>query len=119
MRYLMTCGTLEMEILNSMWILQQRDEDSDISVKEVVDNLKENNISRAYTTVKTVMDRLSTKDLLVRYKQGKKFFYRTVQERSEMAADSVDVLIKQFFNGDYVELLRFVETECSHFLINE
>ena len=60
----MSLGTLEFEILNSIWKLQAIDEDMNISVKDVVDNMSANGLERAYTTVKTVMDRLSSKDLL-------------------------------------------------------
>lgn len=67
----MSLGTLEFEILNSIWKLQAIDEDMNISVKDVVDNMSANGLERAYTTVKTVMDRLSSKDLLVRYRAGK------------------------------------------------
>ena len=108
----MSLGTLEFEILNSIWKLQAIDEDMKISVKDVVDNMSENGLERAYTTVKTVMDRLSSKDLLVRYRAGKKFFYKTVMDKNEMANSAIRELSSQFFDNDTVKMIRFIEAEC-------
>lgn len=108
----MALGTLEIEILNSIWNLQTIDEDMNISVKDVVDNMMENGLKRAYTTVKTVMDRLSSKDLLVRYRAGKKFFYKTVMDKEEMATVAIKEVSTQFFNGSDIDLMRFIESKC-------
>lgn len=108
----MSIGTLEIEILNSVWKLQSIDEDMNISVKDVVDNMASNGLERAYTTVKTVMDRLSSKDLLVRYRSGKKFFYKSVMDKDEMAIVAIKEVSSQFFGGNDVEMLRFIESQC-------
>lgn len=108
----MSLGTLEFEILNSIWKLQAIDEDMNISVKDIVDNMSANGLERAYTTVKTVMDRLSSKDLLVRYRAGKKFFYKTVMDKNEMASSAIKELSRQFFDNDAVKMIRFIEAEC-------
>lgn len=108
----MSLGSLEIEILNSVWKLQSIDEDMNISVKDVVDEMSENGLERAYTTVKTVMDRLSSKELLVRYRAGKKFFYKTVMDKNEMAIAAIKEISSQFFDGDDRIMLHFIETEC-------
>lgn len=108
----MSLGTLEIEILNSVWKLQDIDEDMNISVKDVVDNMASNGLERAYTTVKTVMDRLSSKDLLVRYRSGKKFFYKSVMDKDEMAIVAIKEVSSQFFGGNDVAMLRFIESQC-------
>ena len=113
----MVCGKLEMDILNSVWTLTGQNEDSDISIQDVVDYLSQSGIERAYTTIKTVMDRLTVKSILVRYKVGKKFFYKAAMDRHEMAAESVKDLCGRFFNGSYTEMIRFIERECSEFLV--
>lgn len=105
----MSLGTLEFEILNAIWELQACDEDANISVKEVVAYLDENKIERAYTTVKTVMDRLSIKELLIRYRDGKKFYYKSVMDRNEMAHKAIEEISNQFFNGNHINLIRFIE----------
>ena len=105
----MTCGTLEIDILNSIWDLTNNGEDNDISIQDVVDELSRKGIERAYTTIKTVMDRLTVKSILVRYRVGKKFFYKATMQREEMALDAVNEVINNFFAGDSTSLIRFVE----------
>lgn len=107
----MACGKLEIDILNSIWRLTENCEDRDISIQDVVDNLSENGIERAYTTIKTVMDRLTGKSILVRYKVGKKFFYKATMNKREMAMESVKEVAGQFFDSDYACMIRFIETE--------
>ena len=63
----MVCGKLEIDILNSFWSLTKDNEDRDVSIQDIVDDLSANGIERAYTTIKTVMDRLTVKAILVRY----------------------------------------------------
>ena len=113
----MISGLLEIEIMNSVWSLQTKDEDMNISVSEVVEYLEKQDISRAYTTIKTVMDRLSSKDLLVRYRDGKKFYYRSTFDKEEVASETLKEIAGQYFNGDYVEMLRFVEKQCKELLV--
>lgn len=112
----MSLGTLEIEILNIIWQIQKEDEDRNISVKDIVDYLSQKNIERAYTTVKTVMDRLSTKELLVRYRAGKKFYYKSVMDKEEMAKVAIQDMLKKFFNGESVNLIRFIEQEFADFV---
>ncbi len=113
----MLYGVLEMEIMNSIWSLQEQNEDANISVADIVKSLNGNDVDRAYTTIKTVMDRLVSKDVLVRYKDGKKFFYRSTIDRNEAAKQAVDKVSAQFFDGNYVQLLKFVEKECETLLV--
>ena len=113
----MIYGVLEIEILSSVWDMQERDEDANISVSDVVEALNRNEVNRAYTTVKTVMDRLVAKDILVRYKNNKKFFYRTTIDRDEAAKSAIEAVADQFFENNYVKMLRFVEKECEHLLV--
>ena len=96
----MVCGSLEIEILNTFWNLTSDNEDIDISIQDVVDDLSKNGTERAYTTIKTVMDRLVTKSILVRYKVGKKFFYKATMDRREMALDMLNEFTNNFFNGN-------------------
>lgn len=113
----MIYGILEIEIMNSIWNLQEQDEDANISVADIVEYLGENKIDRAYTTIKTVMDRLVSKDILVRYRSGKKFFYRSTLDKDEAAKKAVETLSSQFFNNNYTQMLRFIERECETLLV--
>jgi predicted transcriptional regulator len=126
----MVCGKLEIDILNSFWNLEASRgcraarvsaatgypfnaeyDEADISIQDIVDDLARQGIVRAYTTIKTVMDRLAAKSVLVRYKSGKKFFYKAAMSKAEMANDAVSTLVEQFFEGDHAKLMRFVESE--------
>jgi len=107
----MSLGTLEVEILNIIWQIQKEDEDKNISVKDIVDYLSQKEITRAYTTVKTVMDRLSSKELLVRYRVGKKFYYKSVMDKEEIAKIAIEEVLNQFFSGNRVNLMHFIEKE--------
>lgn len=113
----MISGLLEIEIMNAVWALQKQDEDMNISVGDVVEYLGKIDVSRAYTTIKTVMDRLSSKDLLVRYRDGKKFYYRSTFDKEEIARDTLKEISEQFFNGNYIQMLRFVEQQCESILV--
>ncbi len=113
----MVCGSLEIEILNTFWNLNSINEDKDISIQDVVDELSANGLERAYTTIKTVMDRLVTKSILVRYKVGKKFFYKVTMDKREMALDMMKEFTDNFFDGNYTEMVRFVEKETDELLV--
>lgn len=114
---IMFYGTLEMNILDVMWSLQEKNEDANISVSDIVECLSDNDTERAYTTIKTVMDRLVTKGVLVRYKNGKKFFYRSTLDRNEASKKVVETVVSQFFDGNCTKLLRFIERECEELLV--
>ena len=111
----MTCGKLEIEILNTFWSMSSTE--NDITIQDVVDSMGKNGVVRAYTTVKTVMDRLVAKSVLVRYKKGKKFFYSTTMTKSEMAQESIKEVADQFFGGNYREMQNFIETQCHSDLV--
>lgn len=113
----MTCGALEIDIMNAIWRMTEQSEDIDISIQDVVDELSVNGIERAYTTIKTVMDRLTVKSILVRYKLGKKFFYKAAMTKHEMIRESIYTLSQQFFDGNYVRMMRFIEEEYSNLLV--
>lgn len=105
-----THGSLENEILKTIWMLEEIEE-NDVSVNEVQEVINRSSSSkRAYTTVKTVMDRLVEKNMLVRYKQGKKFLYKTVSSRNEMAQQAIQKLACQYFNNDMDSLIDTVKS---------
>ncbi len=109
-----THGSLENEILNAVWTMEENGINAkDISVSEVLSHINNNGNIRAYTTVKTVMDRLVDKDLLKREKIGKKFCYYSVESRETMAQNAINKLAGQFFNNDVRSLMRAVEKQCT------
>ena len=67
--------------------------------------------------MKNVIDRLTLKSILVRYKVGKKFYYRAAMNKREMAVEALNTVSEQFFDGSYPDMLRFIENECSGLLV--
>lgn len=107
----MIFGLLEIEIMNTIWEMQSENEDRDIAISDIVEKLSQNSIQRAYTTIKTVMDRLVSKDILVRYKNGKKFYYRSAIDKVEAAQKAVSTVSNQYFDGNFASMIRFIEKE--------
>lgn len=121
-------GSLENEILNTIWSIEENNNNKESSVGEILDlingsasvgcagnieNKRGKGGKRAYTTVKTVMDRLVEKGLLKRFKQGKKFFYKTVNSRQQMADGAIKRLAGQYFNNDLSLMIRVLEKKCA------
>ncbi len=109
-----THGTLENEILNAVWSMEENGANTkSVSVSDVLSQINNSGNIRAYTTVKTVMDRLVDKKLLKRQKLGKKFCYKSVESREEMAATAINKLALQYFNNDVRSLMRALEKQCT------
>lgn len=109
-------GLLEIDIMNAIWDLQDENEDRNISVSDIVSQLAKNGTQRAYTTIKTVMDRLSSKDMLVRYKSGKKFYYRSAYDREEVAREALNNIATNYFDSSYLQMIKFAQSECEKLL---
>lgn len=97
-------GSLESVILNSLWELEKCGIYKN-SVKDVFEYInRTNSTKRAYTTIKTVMDRLYEKEILLRIKQGKKFFYRTAYSSNDIITTSLKKIATQYCGGDMSKL---------------
>lgn len=108
-----THGTLENEILNAVWAMEENEENEEnVTVSEVLSKINNNGAKRAYTTIKTVMDRLVDKKLLQRNKIGKKFCYKSVESREKMAESAINKLALQYFNNDMNSLMKALEKKC-------
>lgn len=105
-------GNLETEILNAIWRFEENNCDTNITVNDVFNFMNAGTMPRAYTTIKTVMDRLVEKELLVRNKIGKKFCYNSTESRNQVAQKAIQKLARQYFHNDMRMLLSAVETEC-------
>lgn len=98
-------GSLESIILNALWSLESQGIYKN-SVKDVFDFIcASENTRRAYTTIKTVMDRLFEKEVLLRIKQGKKFFYRTAYSNNDIISNSLKKIALQYCGGDMEKLI--------------
>ena len=63
------------------------------------------------------MEKKKKKSILVRYKVGKKFFYKATMDKREMALDMLNEFTNNFFNGNHAEMMRFVEKEMVEILV--
>ena len=106
-------GTLENEIMNAVWTIETNsDSEKYISVNEVMNITNAGGNVRAYTTIKTVMDRLTEKNMLNREKFGKKFCYKSIKSREVMAKGAIEKLVRQYFNNDIRLLMKAIENQC-------
>ena len=101
-------GILENTILNALWSLEENYHD-EIYVTNIQFKININGKNWAYTTVKTVLDRLVEKKIVTRIKQGKKYCYRSKISRKLAGEESIKKLLKQYYNDDFDEFLNAVK----------
>jgi predicted transcriptional regulator len=101
-------GDLENIILNALWLMEEEDQEK-IDVRDVQERIRTEDQSWAYTTVKTVLDRLVDKELVLRMKDGKKYLYRTVITREQAGEDAIKKLVKQYFRNNFTDLISCAE----------
>lgn len=97
-------GDLENIILNALWDLET-DGNERIFVGDIQEKIKSHNKKWAYTTVKTVLDRLVEKEIAVREKEGKKYLYRSVVDRDHAGVLALKKVVRQYFKNDVNELV--------------
>lgn len=97
-------GDLENIILNAVWDLENTGSEK-IYVGDVQEKIKSPTKKWAYTTVKTVLDRLVDKELALREKDGKKYLYRSVVKRDEAGIMAIQKVMRQYFKNDVNELI--------------
>ena len=100
-------GALEGAILTTLWKLEEKGFVLN-TVKDVFDNM--DNEKRAYTTIKTVMDRLCAKKILLRQKKGKRYFYKTAFSNREIIIHSLNDISKKYCCGNLSRLFEILDT---------
>ena len=93
---------LELLCLKALWTLEEG------NVKEVQRIVAETR-PLAYTTIMTVLDRLTRKGKLARHKVGRAFVYSPQASRDAMRRLAIQELLESFFDGSQAELIRFLE----------
>jgi predicted transcriptional regulator len=92
-------GDLENIILNALWDLEQENVHP-IFVSNVQERIRQMSKRWAYTTVKTVLDRLVEKEIALREKHGKKFSYQSVVKREDAGIIAIEKVMRQYFHND-------------------
>ena len=88
------------------------------SVKDVYNAINQSHEDKkAYTTIKTVMDRLYEKNILIRVKQGKKFYYRTSYSNKEAIINSLNEIAARYCDGDITKLSQVLNSLNENYLV--
>lgn len=106
-------GSLEISILNAIWYIEENNLSKHITVTDIFKLMQRTNEPRAYTTIKTVMDRLAEKGLLIRTKLGKKFSYNSTKTREQSANEAILKLATTYFNDDVRMLGEAINRICN------
>ena len=97
-------GPLEDEVMRIIWGRDQA------TVRDVHEELARRPVALAYTTVMTVMSRLTTKGLLSRRRVGRSFLYRVRIKEEEFRRRTARVLAQRLVRGfDHLAIASFVE----------
>lgn len=97
-------GKLEAEIMEIVWEL------GSTSVRDVLNKIKKKK-KLAYTTIMTVMSRLSDKGILKRKLKNDAYIYTPVQDKQSFYAATSKKIIKNLINefGEDVAVAQFID----------
>lgn len=92
---------LELECLKALWVLGEG------NVKAVQQHLEKHR-RLAYTTVMTLLERLTRKGVVSRRKVGRAFLYTPLVEQDTMRRKAIEELAGTLFDGSETLLLRYL-----------
>lgn len=95
---------LELACLNALWAL------GEASVKQVREAMER---PLAYTTVMTLLDRLSRKGMVERRKTGRAFIYAPSAPREALRRLALRQFLEAWFDGSERQLLEFMAGQPS------
>ena len=98
-------GHLERSVMERLWELSAADPDASFTVRDVSVSLPDH----AYTTVVTVLDRLTRKGLVERIRGGKSHHYRPTGSRGSYIAQLMHEALATTSDRD-AALVHFAET---------
>ena len=78
-------GDLERTIMDRLWALDGTDSDAALTVRDIHESISQER-DIAYTTVMTVLDRLTKKGLVTRERDGRAWRYQAVSTSEEITA---------------------------------
>jgi predicted transcriptional regulator len=84
--------------MNTLWPI------GEATVREIRERLADR-LPRAYTTIMTIMDRLTHKGVVERRKAGRAYVYRANLSAEEARAQAVAQIVKNYFGGSEEALL--------------
>jgi predicted transcriptional regulator len=96
-------GELERSVMNVLW-----DASAPLTVREVLDALGERDL--AYTTVMTVLDRLGTKQMVRRERDGRAFHYAPALTRDAATSELLHAALDEAGTDRTAALVHFART---------
>ncbi len=105
-RSVLDLAPLELDCMNTLWPL------GEATVREIRDRLAERR-ARAYTTIMTIMDRLTRKGIVERRKVGRKYVYRAKLSAQEARAHALIQVLENFFGGSKERMLAQLDAVWS------
>lgn len=96
-------GELERSVMDVLW-----DAPSARTVREVLDSLGERDL--AYTTIMTVLDRLGTKQMVLRERDGRAFRYAPALTRDAATSELLHAALDQAGTDRTAALVHFART---------
>lgn len=96
-------GSLERAVMNVLW-----DESEAMSVRDVQDLLEDQDL--AYTTVMTVLDRLLTKQMVQRERDGRAFRYSPALTRDAATSEVLNAALNDAGADRTAALVHFART---------
>jgi predicted transcriptional regulator len=96
-------GELERSVMNVLW-----DAPAALTVREVLDALGERDL--AYTTIMTVLDRLGTKEMVRRERDGRAFQYAPALSRDEATSELLHAALDEAGTDRTAALVHFART---------
>ena len=97
---------LEMMCLNALWELGEG------NVEDVRRTISAT-LPLAYTTVLTLLDRLSRRGAVARRKEGRGFRYRAVAERAKLRRMALSQFLEQHFSNSVASLSEFLDSAAT------
>ena len=97
-RSLLELAPLELDCMTALWLLGEG------TVREIRETLAPRR-PRAYTTIMTIMDRLTQKGIVERQRTGRAWKYRANLSKEAARAHAVAQVVENFFGGSMEELL--------------
>ncbi len=94
---------LEMEVMKALWRIEAG------TVSQVQEQMR-NQKPLAYTTVMTMLDRLTRKGIVKRSKQGRRYRYAPVMHKDDALELALDRLVHDFFGDSSQRLLDHLIT---------
>jgi len=94
---------LELECMKVLWAR------GEASVRQIREQLAAARRPLAYTTVETIMDRLTRKSAVSRRKMGKAHFYTPAYPKEQARAQAVRAVVEHFFDGSRASLRAYLD----------